>query len=102
MPEPAVDYYKVLGVRRDASEKQIQKAYRTWVRRTHPDHHPDPDSVPFGAPDIILINEAWSVLGDPDRRAAYDRTLDPAPLSQSASLAASLPTTPLASSCIRG
>lgn len=88
------DYYRVLGVNRDASIRQIRRAYRTWMRRIHPDHNPYPDSLPFGAPDITLVNEAWSVLSDADRRAAYDDVLDPAQPSAVEQLEAALPPVP--------
>ncbi|MBV8502343.1 MAG: DnaJ domain-containing protein [Paucibacter sp.] len=63
------DYYAALGVAREASEPEIKKAYRRLVRKHHPDVNPSPDSKQR----MQELNEAWEVLRDPERRAAYDR-----------------------------
>ncbi len=72
--EPAQDLYHLLGVARDASREEIALAWRRRARAEHPDaRHGDAD-----APSRFrALAEAWQVLGDPDRRAAYDRGLDP-------------------------
>ncbi|MGW0425320.1 DnaJ C-terminal domain-containing protein [Streptomyces sp. NPDC003015] len=63
------DYYDVLGVARDASTEDIQRAYRNLARRWHPDLNKDP-----GAEERFKeISEAYEVLSDPDSRARYDR-----------------------------
>jgi curved DNA-binding protein len=63
------DYYRVLGVPRDASQEEIQRAYRQLARRNHPDVNKDP-----GAEERFKeINEAYNVLSDPDSRKRYDR-----------------------------
>lgn len=63
-------YYEVLGVSRTASADTIQAAYRRLARRHHPDVAPDADPARMAA-----INGAWAVLGDADRRRAYDVAL---------------------------
>ena len=62
------DYYETLGVDRTASADDIKKAYRKQVRKYHPDvsKHKDADAK------TKEINEAYEVLGDADKRAAYD------------------------------
>ncbi len=63
------DYYKTLGVARDASQDDIRKAYRKLARKYHPDINKDADAeARFKA-----VNEAHEVLKDPERRAAYDQ-----------------------------
>ncbi|WP_329544140.1 J domain-containing protein [Streptomyces sp. NBC_01356] len=65
----ARDFYEVLGVSRTADRDEIQRAYRTLARRYHPDVNKDPQ-----AEDRFKdINEAFSVLSDPEQRARYDR-----------------------------
>jgi molecular chaperone DnaJ len=64
------DYYEVLGVPRDADETQIKKAFRQLARQLHPDANPDdPDTEEK----FKEAAEAYEVLNDADRRAAYDR-----------------------------
>jgi hypothetical protein len=66
-----VNHYEVLGVGRDATSAQIRSAFRRLARA----HHPD-TSASGSADSLTPINEAWRVLGDPDLRRAYDRSLD--------------------------
>ncbi len=63
------DYYEVLGVSRNASEDELKKAFRNLARK----HHPDVNDSPDAEEKFKEINEAYSVLSDPDKRAAYDR-----------------------------
>jgi molecular chaperone DnaJ len=63
------DYYKVLGVDKKASQDDIKKAYRKLARRYHPDTNKE-----TGAEERFKqISEAYDVLGDPEKRKAYDR-----------------------------
>ena len=64
------DYYKVLDVPRSATEAEIKKAYRRLAMKYHPDRNPnDPEAEePFKDG-----REAYEVLSDPEKRAAYDR-----------------------------
>lgn len=66
----AEDLYQTLGVGRDASKDEIQKAYRKLARRYHPDMNPDNDEA---KEKFKRIQEAYDVLSDDDKRAAYDR-----------------------------
>jgi curved DNA-binding protein len=65
----ARDFYEVLGVPRTADRDEIQRAYRTLARRYHPDVNKDPQAEER----FKEINEAFSVLSDPEQRARYDR-----------------------------
>src|SRR5579862_3853332 len=72
--EPDRDLYQLLGVARDATREEIALAWRRRAR----DEHPDARHGDTGAPARFrALAEAWQVLGDPGRRAAYDRGLDP-------------------------
>jgi curved DNA-binding protein len=64
------DYYKILGVGRNAEEKQIKKAYRKLARQYHPDVNPDDKTAEERFKDI---NEAYEVLSDPEKRRKYDQ-----------------------------
>jgi molecular chaperone DnaJ len=63
------DYYEVLGIPRDATDEEIKRAFRRLAFKYHPDHnHEDGAEEKFKE-----VNEAYEVLCDPDKRAAYDR-----------------------------
>lgn len=64
------DYYKILGVDKNASEKEIKAAFRKLARKHHPDVNPND---PKAEERFKEINEAYEVLGDPDKRSKYDR-----------------------------
>ena len=69
MPTTTGDYYQTLGVDRSAGQDELQRAYRRLARRFHPDVNQDP-----GAEETLKrVNEAYSVLSDPKKRARYDR-----------------------------
>jgi len=63
------DYYKTMGVPRDATAREIKRAYRKLARKYHPDVSKEPDAES----EFKLIGEAYSVLKDPEKRAAYDQ-----------------------------
>src|SRR5882724_8765399 len=64
------DYYEVLGVGRDASEEEVKRAYRRLAVKFHPDKNPDD---PDAEEKFKELGEAYDVLMDSDKRAAYDR-----------------------------
>jgi curved DNA-binding protein len=63
------DYYKVMGVARDATEAQIKQAYRKLARKYHPDVSKEKDAEER----FKEVGEAYEVLKSPERRAAYDQ-----------------------------
>lgn len=67
--------YEVLGVDPSASDQEIRRVYVELARRHHPDFFAGADEVRRAEADRRMrqINEAWHILGDPARRAAYDR-----------------------------
>src|SRR3954464_14043866 len=64
------DYYEVLGVNRDASEDDIKKAYRKLAMKHHPDRNPD---NPKSEDHFKEAKEAYEILSDEQKRAAYDQ-----------------------------
>lgn len=67
MQTQTADPYAVLGVPRDASRRQVAKAYRRLAKR----HHPDVDPHPAAAERMRRINAAWRTLSDPTGRARH-------------------------------
>ena len=64
------DYYEVLGVEKGADQKEIKKAYRRLAQKFHPDRNPDDTSA---AEKFREVSEAYEVLSDGEKRAAYDQ-----------------------------
>src|SRR6266436_424038 len=64
------DYYEVLAVMRDASDEEVKRAYRKLAVKFHPDKNPND---PHAEEKFKELGEAYDVLIDPDKRAAYDR-----------------------------
>ncbi|MBN1293995.1 MAG: J domain-containing protein [Candidatus Latescibacteria bacterium] len=69
----AKNYYIILGLSSDASREDIQTAYRRLAKQYHPDHY-GTDSGPF-----LQIQEAYSVLSNPDAKRQYDHSMRPVP-----------------------
>src|SRR6516164_1103730 len=74
----ARDYYESLGVKRDASDDEIKKAYRKLARQHHPDRNPGDKQAEAKFKEV---QEAYDVLSDKTKRANYDRfgTAEPGP-----------------------
>ena len=68
------DYYKILGVGKNASEDEIKKAYRKLARQYHPDRNPGDKQAEERFKEI---SQAYDVLSDADKRKAYDRGTGP-------------------------
>ena len=64
------DYYEVLGIGRDASAKEMKKAYRALALKFHPDRNPDDKEAEASFKEAA---EAYEVLNDPKKRELYDR-----------------------------
>jgi curved DNA-binding protein len=65
-----IDYYKVMGIPKDTPQKDIRAAYRKRSKQFHPDLHPDD---PKAKAKFQMLNEAYEVLNDPEKRAKYDQ-----------------------------
>lgn len=65
-----IDYYKILGVAKDIPQNDVKRAYLKRAKQFHPDLHPDD---PKAKAKFQALNEAYSVISDPDKRAKYDR-----------------------------
>ncbi len=67
------DYYEILGISRDANPGEIKRVYRKLALEHHPDRNP---GDPGAEEKFKALNEAYGVLGDPEKRRLYDQTLD--------------------------
>jgi molecular chaperone DnaJ len=70
MPTEKRDYYEVLSISRSANEEEIKRSYRKLAVKYHPDKNPDD---PHAEEQFKELGEAYDVLSDADKRAAYDR-----------------------------
>jgi len=65
-----IDYYKILGVDKTIAQKDVKKAYLKRAKQFHPDLHPDD---PKAKAKFQALNEAYDVIGDPEKRRKYDQ-----------------------------
>ena len=63
------DYYQILGVQTGATAEEIQQAYRQLAKKMHPDINPSESATT----DFQRLNEAYNILGNPEKRIAYDK-----------------------------
>lgn len=66
------DYYKILGVNKNASDAEIKKAFKSMARKYHPDMHPESEKAKM-TEKFKDINEAYTVLSDKQKRTIYDQ-----------------------------
>ncbi|ACL42427.1 heat shock protein DnaJ domain protein (plasmid) [Pseudarthrobacter chlorophenolicus A6] len=69
--------YEVLGIKTDATPEEIKRAYRKLAAKTHPDV-----AGAVMAPLFLSVQDAYETLSDPNKRAAYDREINPAPQAE--------------------
>ncbi len=65
-----IDYYKILGVDKSIPQKDVKRAYLKRAKQFHPDLHPDD---PKAKAKFQALNEAYEVIGDPEKRKKYDQ-----------------------------
>jgi curved DNA-binding protein len=63
------DYYEIMGLKRDATQDEVKRAYRKLARK----YHPDVSKAPDAEQEFKILGEAYEVLKDPEKRAAYDQ-----------------------------
>ena len=64
------DYYEVLGLKKDASDEEIKKAFRKMAMKYHPDKNPGDKKAEEAFKEV---NEAYSILSDPEKKQRYDQ-----------------------------
>lgn len=69
------DYYRLLGVPREAPDREIKRAYYELARELHPDKAPTPDQKRINESRLALISQAYNTLKDATKRAEYDAAL---------------------------
>lgn len=74
----SLNYYEILGVKRNASQAEIKQAYRHLVKQVHPDSQTEHSSHET----VVRLNAAYEVLGDSQRRRHYDCKINPRPCAQ--------------------
>jgi curved DNA-binding protein CbpA len=79
MARAARTHYERLGVAPHATHEEIQRAYRRLARLHHPDANPAGNRSGAARASMIEINAAWEVLGDPEKRQAYDYAIGTTP-----------------------
>ena len=65
------DYYEILGLERNATDSDIKRSYRKLARQYHPDVNKEDEAETI----FKEVSEAYTILSDPQRRAAYDRLI---------------------------
>ena len=72
------DYYAILGIDKNADEKEIKRAYKKMAMKYHPDRNSETEeSKKMAEKKFIDVNDAYSVLSDPKKRSMYDQGVDP-------------------------
>ena len=69
-----MDYYEILEINKGASEEVIKAAYKTLVRKYHPDNYGTDNG--YYQEKLKLLNEAYETLSNPDKRKIYDQNRD--------------------------
>ena len=72
------DYYAILGIDKNADEREIKRAYKKMAMKYHPDRNSETEeSKKLAEKKFIDVNDAYSVLSDPKKRSMYDQGVDP-------------------------
>jgi len=71
------DYYKVIGIKRDATSAEIKSAFRKLALKLHPDRIKDKKESEIAEKKLSELNQAYDILYDPEKRRKYDDGIDP-------------------------